>query len=321
MRGQFHFYHFFLLLFFIAPPKRLCAQVDTLYIKKVEKKNFILPYAGTFSRSIYFSAKEQKYSLRFSPNSSGFMGISAAYKKVHLTIELPIPGTYKINNINGINAIGKFVHFFGSRWGFTTFASFNSGMLMHPPGESMYQKRKDLKMLSAGTYVYRIFNHRHFSYTAASSMSEQQLQSSGSFIVMAIPSFRQMFSQASVIPKAVEAFHLNGSQDGFTTLRFISLHARAGYIHNFVWKRGVYFLSPSVYGGPGIEWHTYKSMKGNSNSLNMAATWRWKLVAGINGAKFFGSIEVLRDRAITFLKQTNIYNSYSEASLNIGIRL
>jgi hypothetical protein len=321
MKGEFHLYGFYLLLFFIAPVKQSSAQADTLYIKKAEKKNYILPYAGVFTRSIYFSAKQQKYSLRFSPNSSGFMGISGAYKKIHLTIELPIPGTYKINNISGINAVGKFVHLFGSKWGLTTFASYNTGMLMHPPGASMYQQRKDLKMLSAGTYVYRIFNHRHFSYTAASSMSEQQLQSSGSFIVMAIPSFRQLFSKAAVIPDAFEAFHLNGSQEGFTALRFISLQGRVGYIHNFVWKRGTYFFSPSVYGGPGIEWHTYRSPKGSSNGLNMAATWRCKLVAGINGAKYFGSIELLRDRVITFLQQTNLYNTYSEASLNIGIRL
>jgi hypothetical protein len=320
MRRKWTSYCICLLFFFMAPMMQSVAQIDSQYIQQLQRKNFILPYVGIFSRSLQFSAKQQQYSLRFSPNSSGFVGLSGAYKKLHLTIELPIPGTYKINNISGVNAIGKFIHFFGSKWGLTTFASYNTGMLMHAPDMQMYQKREDLKMFSAGAYVYRIFNHRHFSYLAASSMSRQQLKSSGSFIVMAIPSYRQLFSKAAVIPDALEKFHFNGGQQGVNALRFISLQGRVGYIHNFVWKKGVYFFSPSLYAGPGIEWHTYASSKGTSNGFNMAATWRCKMVAGINGAKYFGSIELLRDRVTTFLQQTNIKNTYSEASLNIGVR-
>ncbi len=312
---------FSLLLLFYT---KSLAQHDTaVAVQSFELKNYVQPYVGTFSRSLQFVSKQSnddKHNLRFSPNSSAFAGISLYYKKLFLYAEVSIPNTHKVRGHTGVKSTALFVHYFENKWGVTGFVSLNKGLLMYMSGNAMYGSRTDMRMFTTGVHYYRIFNSSNFSYLAANSMQRLQMKSKGSFVLMATPSYRQLYSGSSIIPDSLRPFHFTGTEQPSMQLQFFSLQCRPGYIHNFVMKKGKYFFSPAIYFGGGGEVHLLKTGNRQYNGFNFSTSMRIKMVTGINSPKYYFSLEFLNDRAISYLYKTNIKSSYTELSANIGMR-
>ncbi|MEO7311259.1 MAG: DUF4421 family protein [Chitinophagaceae bacterium] len=314
----------FLEIFVAILPLCLHAQGDTVHvIKAFTKKNFVQPYVGTFNRTFLFDTKEptdKVHELRFSPNSSAYAGVSINYKKLSVYLELSIPNTRKVNDQTGIKSLSLFANYFKDRWGVTGFVSRNSGLLMYMPSMGMYGNRNDLNMFTIGTNFYKIFNGKNFSYVAANSTSKLQTKSSGSFVIMATPLYRRMFSNESIIPSEQRRYHLNGTEMPSRSLQFYSLHCKPGYIYNLVFNKGKYFISPALYVGGGADWHIFKTDEEVHSAINAASGYRGKLVTGINTANCYFTIEYLRDKTTTYLYKTNISNTYTEISCNFGVR-
>jgi hypothetical protein len=283
----------------------------------------VQPYVGTFNRQLLFNSTEENsmYDLLFSPNSSAFAGISVAYKNINLYLEGSLPNTQLVNRQNtNVRAISLFMHQFKQKFGFTAFTSYNKGLLMYMPNTASYGDRSDLRMITIGAHLYNILNGDRFSYAAANSLTELQTKSSGSFVLMVSPLFRQLYSAESIVPDSFRRFHLDGATTPSNSLTFLTLQARPGYVYNFVFNQGKYFISPAVYVGGGLEGHTYKSGNERHTGINFTAGYRIKTVAGINAEKYFLSLEYLRDSYTSYLYKTNIRNTYTEMSCNLGVR-
>jgi Domain of unknown function (DUF4421) len=302
-----------------------CAQTDSMeVVRQFAKKNYIQPYLGTFKRSFQFLSNEEyskMHDLQFSPNSSSFAGVSLNYRKLSIYLETAIPNTHKVDRRKSdVRSSAIFVHHFEKKWGITGFASWNKGLLMYMPADGMYGDRNDLKMFTVGAHLYKIFNGANFSYSAANSMTRLQTKSKGSFMLMVTPVFRKLHSIESIIPDSLRPFHLNGTISPSRNLQFFSLQCKPGYAYNFVFNEGRYFIAPAIYAGLGAEYHYFKAGEELYGGLNLTTGYRMKLVTGINCEKFYCTLEYLRDKNINYLYKTNITNTYTELSCNLGVR-
>ncbi len=314
----------FIVYTLLTPSFNFAQRDSTKNVKEFIRKNFIQPYLGTFNRSIVFLSNEkneEKYGLRFSPNSAAFAGVSVKYKKLSIYAETLIPNTQKVDrNKTTVRSSAIFLHHFTQKWGITGFASWNKGLLMYIPKNEMYEDRKDLRTITVGAHFYNILNGKKFSYTAANSMTKLQTKSNGSFMLMTTPVFRRFYSSEGIIPEKIRQHHLTGTSSPCKSIQFISLQSKPGYIYNFVFDKGRYFISPAIYAGCGIENHTVITEAEKHNDFNFNTGFRAKLVTGINSEKFFFSLELLTDRNTAYLYKTNIKNNYTEMSCNLGVR-
>jgi hypothetical protein len=303
----------------------LYAQVDSNYISSFALKNYLQVYAGSYSRNIQFSPTSKKgmiHTINLSPNSSGFTGFIAGYKKITLYGDVAIPATTKVNkDQTSVKAVSFFVSHFKNRWGVTGFMSYNRGLLMAQDNmPMMYGNRTDLRMFTTGVHLYRVFNWQQFSYIAASSQQMLQRKSAGSFVLITTPSYRIVKSSNSIIPTEISKYHLTGQMEASRRIQLVSLQVKPGYVYNFVAKGGSYFFAPSAYAGAGADYHSIQTASGRTNGTNLNAGYRVKLTTGINRQKFYATAEYILDHTRSYLYQSAVKNAYRECTLNVGWR-
>jgi hypothetical protein len=320
-----NFFSVILLLLLFTCSLTATAQTDTIYIGSFKHKNFLQLYAGSFSRKINFtpSGKEaEQHQINLSPNSSAFCGFVLGYKKITLYGDVALPQTAKLNRQQtNVRAFSFFASHFNNKWGFTGFVSYNRGLLMAAENiPAMYNNRNDIRKFTVGVHSYRIFNASKFSYVAANTQQMQQKKNAGSLILVLTPSYRIMQSAVSIIPFEKSKYHLRGEMTMSRQIELVSVQLKPGYAYNFIWKKGAYFLAPSVYAGPGGDYHQLIQTNTKYTGINFNLGYRAKLTAGINRERFFGTLEILQDHTRSFIYRSVYKNTYTECSLNAGWR-
>jgi hypothetical protein len=147
-----------------------------------------------------------------------------------------------------------------------------------------------------------------------------QLKKQGSVVLLTTVLFRKIYSTQSIIPDSVSKYHFTGNESASKNLNLYSLQFRPGYIYNFTFKEGKYFIAPAFYVGLGGDIHNFKESSKTHNGLNLNWGNRIKVVAGINTKKYYATIEFISDTNTSLLYQSKIYNHYTEGSLNIAYR-
>lgn len=315
--------NFILLLFFVSSFAN--AQVDSVYIKDFQKKNYLQLYTGSYSRNIEFTPSNKMgmaHTINLSPNSSAFTGFVLGYKKIMLYGDFIIPKTSKVDKQEtNVKAVSLFLSHFKNKWGVTAFVSYNRGLLMAQDNMAMmYGNRTDLRMFTIGAHVYRIFNPSRFSFTAANSQQMLQQKSAGSFIFVATPSYRVVQSNNSIIPTAISKYHLTGQMVMSKQIQLYSLQAKPGYAYNFIMKEGTYFIAPSMYAGVGADYHFIHTVTNTQAGFNLNAGYRFKLTSGINKQRMYATVEYVLDHTRSYLYQSTVKNTYRECTLNFGWR-
>jgi hypothetical protein len=301
-------------------------QYDTNYIRPFAKKNYAQLYTGLFSRQLNFISLNKDVNplmkqVKLSSNAAAFVGTNIKYKKLSLYFETTIPNTQLVPKGNTkVKAYSFFVNQFSNKWGVTGFFNFNNGLLTKTLESIPYADRRDMHMLTIGAHVYRIFNSKRFSYLAANSQGLLQLKKQGSVVLLTTILFRKIYSTQSIIPDSVSKYHFTGNEAASKNLNLYSLQFRPGYIYNFTFKQGKYFIAPAFYVGLGGDIHNFKESSKTHNGLNLNWGNRIKVVAGINTKKYYATVEFISDTNTSLLYQSKIYNHYTEGSLNIAYR-
>ncbi len=313
---------FFMFCFHLTS---LYAQVDSNYMSSFERKNYLQLYAGEFTRKIMLMPKSNKsmqHEISFSPNSSAFTGFVLGYKKITLYGDIAIPQTSIVNkDQSNVKAIALFLSRFKNSWGVTFFGSYNKGLLMAQDNSvMMYADRNDIRMFTGGAHVYKIFNYKQFSYGAANSQLMLQKKSSGSFILLATPSYRIIRAGMSLVPQEISKYHFKGMPAAYNKIEMISLQARPGFAYTFVFKKGLLFIAPAVFAGIGADYHNVTAATSKHTAFNINTGYRAKLVTGINHKRFFATTEFLVDQTSSRIYQSIISNRYNECSVNVGWR-
>jgi hypothetical protein len=304
-----------------------CAQADsTCYSKPFTKKNYVQLYSGLFGRQVNIISRSAGVNpamrqVMLASNAAAFAGVNFKYKKLSLYVETAIPNSQLVHSSNTkVRAYSFFVNQFGSKWGVTGFFNYNKGLLTSTNPNMQYTDRNDLRMLTAGAHVYRIFNSRKFSYLAANSLNGLQLKSRGSLVLLNTILFRRLYSKQSIIPDSVSKYHFTGSEMASKNINLYSLQVRPGYIYNFVFKQGKYFIAPAFYMGIGGDIHSFTTFNERHTGPNINWGSRIKVVGGINTAKYYATVEFVSDASTSLLYQSKIYNHYKECSVNVGWR-
>lgn len=301
------------------------SQTDTTYIKSFRLKNFIQLYGGSYQRALKFipvNREKADKQIMLSPNSAAFAGFVLGYKRLTLYGDVVLPQTQKVRpDQTRVKAVSFFLSHFKGKWGITGFTGFNKGLLMRNEGVAMnYTDRNDMRMFTAGAHVYRIFNDRRFSFAAANSQQMQQRRSAGSVILITTPAYRLVSSTSSIIPVNISKYHLTGNMGMQRSLQLYSLQFKIGYAHNFVFKGGDFFIAPSAYAGGGLDYHFIKAEQEYKRGTNINKGYRVKLSAGINKPKYYCTAEYLRDHSGSKPGHSLFQNTYSECSVNLGLR-
>jgi Domain of unknown function (DUF4421) len=315
----------YVVLLILSGRIQLQAQHDTQYISRFERTDFLQLYAGNFSRKIDFITNEKNgsaHQITFSPNSSAFCGFVLGYKKITLYGDVALPQTSKVNRQQtDVRAFSIFLSHFKHKWGVTGFTSYNRGLLMASENTvMMYSNRSDLRKFTLGAHVYRIFNASKFSFIAANSQQMLQQKSAGSFIVKLTPSYRILQSPGSIIPVEKSKYHLTGEMTMSRRLQLFSIQLKPGYAHNFVFNKTNFFVTPSLFAGPGADYHLLQQTNSRHRGFNFNFGYRFKITAGINKHRYFATIETLTDHTRSYLYRTVAKNTYKECTLNVGWR-
>lgn len=306
-------------------PIEVLAQNDTIqWIRDFEKENRVTFYVGSFSRDIQIETpknQENEKSVRFSPNSFVFVGANLQFKKLFLYLEAAVPNTHKVNaDETDVKGFAIFLSHFKENWGFTAFAGYNRGLLMGISNGPLYVDRNDIRRFTLGFHHYKIFNAKRFSYISANSGANQQIRSAGSAMLLTTPSFHRLQSNNSLLPEGSGNFHFTGSGETLRSLQLMSIQVKPGYIYNFVWGKGRYFFSPSLYAGIGGDYHRLEQKDNQIQGFNLNAGYRLKSIAGINNNGFYITAEWLMESSRSFLYGTQLKNTYQEISMNVGVR-
>ncbi len=303
------------------------AQADsTCYSKPFAKKNYVQLYGGTFSRQVNIISRSAGVhpvmrQVMLASNAAAFTGVNFKYKMLNLYFETALPNTQLVHRRNtNVKSYSFFVNQFYSKWGVTGFFSFNKGLLTTTSGPRPYADRTDLRMLTTGAHVYRIFNSKKFSYLAANSLNGLQLKSCGSLVLLHTILFRRLYSNQSIVPDSVSKYHFTGTEMASKSLNLYSLQVRPGYVYNFVFKQGKYFIAPAFYMGIGGDVHSFTTENEKHTGPNFNWGSRIKIVGGINTAKYYATVEFISDETSSLLYQSKIYNHYKECSVNVGWR-
>jgi hypothetical protein len=306
-------------------PIQVLAQNDTTqWVRDFEKENRVTFYVGSFSRDIQIETpknQEKEKSVRFSPNSFVFVGANLQFKKLFLYLEAAVPNTHKVNaDETDVKGYALFLSHFKENWGFTAFVGYNRGLLMGVSTDPLYVDRNDIRRYAVGFHHYKIFNSKHFSYISANSGANQQIRSAGSAMLLTTPSFHRLQSNNSLLPDGMGNYHFTGSGEPLRSLQLMSVQVKPGYIYNFVWGKGRYFFSPSLYAGIGGDYHILEQKDNRFQGFNLNAGYRLKSIAGINNNRFYITAEWLMESSRSFLYNSQLKNTYKEISMNVGVR-
>jgi hypothetical protein len=314
------FFSFWLLL-----PTHVLAQSDTIqWFRDFEKENRVTFYVGSFNRDIQIETlknQDNEKSVRFSPNSFVFVGANLQFKNFFLYLEAAVPNTHKVNpDDTDVKGYAVFLSHFKENWGFTAFAGYNKGLLMGISNGPLYVDRNDIRRFTLGFHHYKIFNSKRFSYISPNSGGNQQIRPAGSAMVLTTPSFHRIQSNSSLLPEGSGNLHFTGLGESLRSLQLMSIQVKPGYIYNFVWGKGRYFFSPSVYAGIGGDYHRLEQKENHIQGFNLNAGYRLKSIAGINNNGFYITAEWLKESSRSFLYGSQLKNAYQEISMNFGVR-
>jgi hypothetical protein len=298
-------------------------NADTLYIKQFQKQNNIQVNAWNTDVDFILNPqlKNKDFSVRISPNVRNQIGFSFGLKKITLFIGGQIPGT----DLN-INPYGKtrFIDFsfgyFKNRWGGEIYYRNFDGLYRAATDASPIGALPNTRLTNYGLSLFYALNNR-FSYRSAISQQEQQRISSGSFVLLGNMHHRSLVSGSSVIPSAIDSIDNFGSLTGLIDIRFFTLNIRPGYGHNFVFRNGLYFISPSIFAGAGIGTYEYLAKAGRFTGFSTDFDFHAKLTAGINHHKWFASIFVVYDRSLNVFNTKQVSLQTVSYGINLGVRL
>ncbi len=312
---------FFVFLFITLPA--LAQEADTSYIQQFEKQNNIQinSWVTDVDFSINPQLKNRDFAVRLSPNVRNQIGVAFGLKKVTLFLGGQIPGTESNTADFGKT---KYIDFsfgyFKKHWGGEIYYRKFNGLYRDANDVTPRTILPDARLTNYGLNIFYTFN-RNFSFRSTIAQQELQRKSAGSLVLLANAHNKSLVSPNSVIPTAIDTTANFGSLTGLNDIRFYTLNIRPGYGYNFVFKNGLYFVSPSAFVGLGLGSYEYRALKGIENGFAYDLDFHAKLSAGFNHSQWFGSFFMMYDRSRNIFETRLVSLQTISYGINIGYRL
>ena len=301
-------------------PKR-----DTTYIGKFPQKLSIKPFIG--NRVYKFNIRDAwnaTHEINYKPNVNNRLGLTVRYKGFSLGFSLPLPtNDYIYGKTNSFNLYLN-TQFSFINWGTDFFYVRNKGFYLSNAGDilsfwkagSPYPTRPDLLTVNAGLTSHMVFS-RKFSMKAALYQTEKQLKPAGGISLGTALRFTRVKADSSLIPESQIPYFQDIKT--LTSGGFLTIALAPGYSYTYVYKD--FFITGMALIGLGLQIQGYR-LKPNklSGGLRLSAYNTFRLAAGYNADKIFGSIVYHYSNNNIKVKDSRMGFSYQGVSLNFGMR-
>ncbi|MDO1446776.1 DUF4421 family protein [Rhodocytophaga aerolata] len=290
--------------------------------RKFMVKTFMATRNLTFNIKNRIGARE---SVTYSPNGNYFLGAGLFYKKIGLELGFKLPVSDRLNAKYGqTRYLDLQTNFYGTRFGgdlayqrYTGFYPRNPALLdsTWSPGKA-YPYRSDIRARNIAANVFYVFNNKRFSYKAAYTQTEKQLQSAGSFILMV--SFAHLLFDGNQALLSASGDGVSAENTNFQWGRFYNTSLLPGYAYTFVVDD--FYFSGSVHIGGGTQFKTYMINDSQEKDFNFAWKNHVRVAGGYNGRRWMAGASAIIDNTPFRMQQVTLSASNFNVKLFAGYR-
>ncbi|WP_440134376.1 DUF4421 family protein [Chitinophaga sancti] len=302
-----------LLLLFLLPTTLYAQKTDSAYIQAFPRKNMVELYGGTYSTTFKFRTRGNRQSnYKLVVNSSGSIGADVSYKWMYLQYTFNLPGT-ELDNKSKYHFHLIRIMFGSHAVSVEPFFNAYNGLLIPYKEHKGYESFQGIDFTNAGLDLSYYFNHRKYSYKAAASFREQQLQSAGSAFLTATPFWHQI-RWKNPTPQLISdslTYNLLSSNPSWLSLVF-----KGGYTHNIVLGNHNWIIAPAVLVGAGV----LHEINRNNDRLQAVTDFQGWVNAGYNGDEYYAYLNAAYDNLNTNLLVKDMHRRDFNLSLTLGYR-
>jgi hypothetical protein len=303
----------YLLLLLTIPTTLYAQKTDSAYIQSFARKNMVELYGGTYSTTFKFRTHRRRQSnYKLAVNSSGYLGGDVSYKWLYLQYSVNLPGTELDNKARYHYRLVR-MQFGSHAVSVEPFYNAYNGLLIPEHDHKGYEAFQGIDFTNAGLDIYYYTNHKKYSYKAASSFSEQQLQSAGSLFMVATPLWHQIRWKKPT-PHLISdslTYNLLSSNPSWLSLVF-----KGGYTYNIVTGNHKWMIAPAVVMGAGAL-HELNTKNTGLQTVTDIQGW---INAGYNGKKFYTYLNASWENLNTNLLVKDMHRTDWNLSLTVGYR-
>lgn len=303
----------YFLLLLIIPTTLYAQKTDSAYIQSFARKNMVELYGGTYSTTFKFRTHRHRQSnYKLAVNSSGYLGGDVSYKWLYLQYSVNLPGTELDNKAKYHYRLIR-MQFGSHAVSVEPFYNAYNGLLIPEHDHRGYEAFQGIDFTNAGLDLYYYTNHKKYSYKAASSFSEQQLQSAGSIFMVATPLWHQIRWKKPT-PHLISdslTYNLLSSNPSWLSLVF-----KGGYTYNFVTGNHKWMIAPAVVMGAGA----LHELNTNNTGLQTVTDIQGWINAGYNGEKYYAYLNTSWENLNTNLLVKDMHRTDWNLSLTVGYR-
>jgi hypothetical protein len=299
--------------------------VENAYIGNFEKRFMVKTFIAT--RNLSFNIRSrigQRKSVTYSPNGNYLLGMGFFYKRLGLEVAVKLPASDKNNRRYGrTRYLDLQTNFYGSQFGGDlTYQRYQGFYPRNPalvdstwqPG-NVFPYRSDIKARNIAANAFYIFNHKRFSYKAAYTQTEKQLQSAGSFILMASFSHLLFDGDRSLLPVSSSTGEENIS---FQRGKFQNTSILPGYAYTYIIDD--FYFSAALHLGGGIQYKNYTVNNNRKRELTLARKNHIRVAGGYNSHRWMAGASVIIDNTPIRTEELVLSASNFNIKLFVGYR-
>lgn len=331
--GQASKFKLFYILFcsFICFNLSLSAKgIDTNYIKSYSDRLILKTYSTYAKTYMPYNLPKKLPTLDFTTNSFITLGFGFSYKWFGLRygfniIQLGDPALY-----DKTSSLDIYMNAYLPKHLIDVMFTNHDGFYNSNPKLNLRHwndsikvppKVSNLRTYMIGTNYLYVFNGKKFSFKSSFTQSEQQIKSSGSFLVGASFNYFSINSDSSLIPKDYIKKDSLSPTDEYLNGIFIGPSIRAGYAYNLIVYKNVSLLV-SATPGISLEYNKYITNKGKTE-VSMKPNFQGNFRVGLTYSQpnYFFGINAFNDIYFHNLRDANFKYTTIRLELFLGIRL
>jgi len=221
---------------------------DSLFIKTYSDYFLVKSYINSRSLQFSISPPSDTNQVQYAPNVNAVAGFGVYFKGLGLSFNFKLTQPSQVRKQKGQSQYTDFrLNSFGKKIGFDAYYQDYKGYYIENPNEIFpnwrglaFPKRGDLEIQNIATNVFYIFNRDKFSYRSSFVHDEQQLRSSGTFLLTASLGYLRIKADSSLIPRNPR-FRRGKDKSFFRNANAYSFAITPGYAYNFVFLKKMYF--------------------------------------------------------------------------------
>ncbi len=281
----------------------------------VKQKNFDFTLRGTTGAG--------NFRKTFNPNNSYSTGIALYVFDVNIELTAGIPISQRsIERFGKTSTRDLQLNLITHRLGLELYSQRYVGFYVTDPTINIispqpFPFRPELESRNTGFSAVYIFNSKRYSLPATYNFADQQLKSSGSFIIQSsLNSWKLNIDSALIGKHLVDDF---GAGAAIVNGNFTSFDLGPGYAQNIIYKG--FFLNLTLFLAPSHTWIRYREDdRPNKYDIHLNFSSGVRAAVGYNSDVFFTGLSLSNQSKIFTVDDTELINNRSSIKFVLGFR-